>query len=210
MRRDATGARSPRRNHRPQDWRMGRVLPRLSPQPRVLERVMPTGTDRDLEALCKSCGLCCDGSLFGRVTLERGEVRVARTHHLRVLQREGDRRDAFEQPCSALSRRDEGCACAIYTERPRSCRSFTCRLYDQHRREGGPLEVRLEVVRRVRALLRLLETTTNEDARRAVVLELTQRTEEHFARVHPRGHDRPAAGVCTSETTHDRSDTFDR
>jgi Fe-S-cluster containining protein len=132
----------------------------------------------ELGALCRSCGLCCDGSLFGRVTLEPEEFHGARKKHLRVLQRG----HAFEQPCSALSTLDDHCACSVYSDRPRSCRAFTCRLYDQHRREGGPLEARLEAVRLVRALLRFLELTTDEEAWCAAVAELTQRMEDNFAR----------------------------
>jgi hypothetical protein len=116
--------------------------------------------------------------LFGRVPLEPDELRGARKNHLPVL----ERGTAFEQPCSALSTLGDACACSVYSDRPRSCRAFTCRLYDRHRREGGPLEVRLEAVRRVRTLLRLLATTTDEEARRAAVAELTQRMEESFAR----------------------------
>jgi hypothetical protein len=39
-------------------------------------RRMALSESRDLEltALCQSCGLCCDGSLFGRVRLESSEV----------------------------------------------------------------------------------------------------------------------------------------
>jgi hypothetical protein len=133
----------------------------------------------ELETLCRSCGLCCDGSLFGRVTLQADEV------HLPVL----------EQPCAAHS----SSACSIYAERPRACRAFTCRLYERHRREGGPLETRLEAVRRVRALLRIVETTADE----AAIADLTRRMETDFARngatcCTPTGDDRNAA------KTHDR------
>src|SRR4051794_40492279 len=139
---------------------------------------MRSGIDGELEALCRSCGLCCDGSLFGRVTLEAEEVRGARALHLHVL----ERGNAFEQPCSALSTLDDRCACSIYEGRPRACRAFTCRLYDRHRREGGPLEERLEAVRAVRALLQSLATTRDDEARRSAIAELSERTEEDFAR----------------------------
>lgn len=136
------------------------------------------GVESELAALCQSCGLCCDGSLFGRVPLGPDEVAPARASRLPVL----SSGHAFEQPCSAMSTRDGQCSCAIYAERPRACQAFTCRLYDRQRRDGGPLEARLASVRRVRALLALLETSRDEHARRAAVAELSRRTEEDFAR----------------------------
>lgn len=136
------------------------------------------GVTNDLEMLCRSCGLCCDGSLFGSVTLQSDEVRRARKSRLVVLQRG----NAFEQPCAALSTSGDRCACSIYAERSRACREFTCRLHDRHRREGGPLEVRLEAVRRVRMLLRVVETTADERERAAAIAELTRRMEADFAR----------------------------
>jgi uncharacterized protein len=110
--------------------------------------------DTDLARLCQSCGLCCDGSLFGRVSLQPGEAEPARKMHLRVL----ESGKAFDQPCPALEAGD-GCQCSIYAERPLACRNFACRLYDRHRREGGPLEPRLASVRRVRELLAYLEAS---------------------------------------------------
>jgi hypothetical protein len=139
---------------------------------------MRSGLEADLATLCRSCGLCCDGSLFGCVPLEPEEVLGARRVHLQVL----PRGNAFEQPCSALATLGAERTCSIYEGRPRACRAFTCRLYERHRRDGGPLEARLESVRRVRALLGLLETTTDEEARRGAVAELMRRMEEDFAR----------------------------
>lgn len=109
----------------------------------------------DLTLLCRSCGLCCDGSLFGRVDLEPHEVVTARRHRLRVVASG----TAFEQPCSALQAGSAGAEreCVIYDERPAACRRFVCRLYERHRTEGGPLEARLERVRRVRTLAAALE-----------------------------------------------------
>src|SRR5215472_16937799 len=112
---------------------------------------MPSGDGADLERLCQSCGLCCDGSLFGRVGLAPGEVEGARRRGLRVVPSGG----SLEQPCAALEASASGRrrTCSIYDERPQSCRAFACRLYERHRLEGGPLEERLAVVRRVRELL---------------------------------------------------------
>lgn len=139
---------------------------------------MRSTIDGELEVLCRSCGLCCDGRLFGCVPLAPDEVERGRKNRLLVL----PRGNAFEQSCSALSREGESCACSIYADRPRACRAFACRLHDRHRREGGPLEARLDAVRRVQALLRLLDAPSNDEARRAATAELIERMEESFAR----------------------------
>jgi hypothetical protein len=161
--------------------------------------------EAELATLCGSCGLCCDGSLFGRVDLEPDEVEPARKHRLRVLQ--GGK--AFEQPCAALASSGTGGGprrCTIYDERPLACRRFVCRLYDRHLREGGPIEERLAVVRRVRLLVASLEAsglapTDFEsaqasaqplDPRAALAMqayrELTRSLEEDFARAPCGGH----------------------
>ncbi len=126
----------------------------------------------DLGTLCQSCGLCCDGSLFGLVPLARDEIALARKNRLHVL--ENDK--GFEQPCSALS--DSG-ACSIYDERPRPCRRFVCRLYDRHSREGGSLEPRLAAVKRVRELIAEVRA---RGLGPSDLEELQKRLEDDFAR----------------------------
>ena len=129
----------------------------------------------DLAMLCRSCGLCCDGSLFGRVTLATEEVVPARERHLPVI---ADGR-AFEQPCTGLASVDDAAerrVCSVYRDRPRACRGFVCRLYERHRREGGPLEPRIATVRRVRQLIAGLQASGPTPA------ELTRHLDEDFAR----------------------------
>jgi uncharacterized protein len=153
---------------------------------------MPVTVDRgaELGRLCRSCGLCCDGSLFGLVVLQPEEVETARRHRLRVLASG----KGFEQRCAAL----EGHGpvgpheCTIYGERPQSCRDFACRLYERHRLEGGPIEPRLAAVRRVRELVAALEATGRTPAdfetepagspAAARYSELMQRLGDDFAR----------------------------
>ncbi len=142
---------------------------------------MRSDIEADLETLCRSCGLCCDGSLFGRVPLAPAELPGAKKRRLHVL---GGGR-AFEQPCAALSTLGTQCACSIYPDRPGACRAFTCRLYERLRRDGGSLAERLESVRQVRELLALVATTTDEPARRSAIAELTARMQHDFARAEP-------------------------
>lgn len=118
---------------------------------------MHGATEADLSALCRACGLCCDGSLFGRVGLTPEEVEPARKRGLRVVP--GGK--SFEQPCAALVTSGAGPesarSCSLYDERPQSCRRFVCRLHERYRREGGPIDERLSVVRRVRQLVAVAE-----------------------------------------------------
>jgi Fe-S-cluster containining protein len=122
----------------------------------------------ELEVLCVSCGLCCDGSLFGRVMFEPDELAPKKRLHLIASGR------GFDQPCGAL---DEDRTCAIYDERPRACRRFICKLHDRHRREGGPLEARIAIVKRVHELLRHRAALSTDDA-----AALARLVEENFER----------------------------
>jgi Fe-S-cluster containining protein len=137
--------------------------------------VIQRASSAELSSLCQSCGLCCDGSLFGRVDLGPGEVEGARRRGLRVVR--GGK--SFEQPCSAFA--GDGGRCAIYEERPLSCRRFVCRLYEKYRREGGSIEGPLAVVRRVRLLLASLGPPSAE-VRALERAELIRTLEESFAR----------------------------
>ncbi len=73
--------------------------------------------------LCLTCGLCCDGSLFGSVELLL-EDNLERLRFLGIPVRNTARR-RFSQPCAALL---EDRSCEIYSERPCQCRRFNCAL----------------------------------------------------------------------------------
>jgi Fe-S-cluster containining protein len=122
----------------------------------------------DLGSLCRACGLCCDGSLFGRAELETDEIDAARRHRLRVVGSGG----SFEQPCTAYV----DASCAVYEDRPRSCRRFVCKLHERARVEGGALDIYLERVARARKLLAHLDSSS------AVPRELAALLVEDFAR----------------------------
>lgn len=133
--------------------------------------------EAELTTLCQSCGLCCDGSLFGRVPLLPVEVPRARKHRLHVV----PSGSAMEQPCPALARDGESHrTCTAYEDRPAACRAFDCVLLARHRAEGGPLEPRLEAVRRVRALLATVEASGLRSG--SDFDELVQRIAADFAR----------------------------
>lgn len=80
------------------------------------------------EQLCLACGLCCDGSLFDNVQLAADEDALKLKALGLPLKRSRARRpvDFFTQPCRALGK---DCACAVYSKRPRQCRSFECQVF---------------------------------------------------------------------------------
>ncbi len=177
-------------------------------------RRMALSESRDLEltALCQSCGLCCDGSLFGRVRLESSDVDSARRHRLLVVANG----KSFEEPCTALVERDTRRHCSIYAERPESCRRFVCELYAGHIRDPASLDERMALIRRAKALLAFLEDAGlrlgehdesswgDEDSNpriegwMPVVRELTQILNFDFARAATRGESTESEARPTS------------
>ncbi len=72
-------------------------------------------------SLCKSCGLCCDGSMFVGVHLQAGDSAPA-LKQLGFRIQHKKKYDFFNQPCSAFKNN----CCAVYTARPVRCRVFEC------------------------------------------------------------------------------------
>jgi len=160
-------------------------------------------SEEDLERLCKSCGMCCDGTLFQRALLKPEEVEPARRVGLKIFQDRG-----FEQPCPQLRES----ACQVYEDRPSVCRSFLCKLYVRHRDLPGPIQPALKAVKRVRFLLEVLKKAGLErsedgtqvhfsaegaDAFEAMnaFAELMERLEEDFARAPAAPPAAPPSGV---------------
>ena len=90
--------------------------------------------------LCTECGLCCTGALHDHAVLEPEEIEFARDLGLEV-RTEG--RPAFALPCKYL----QGCACTIYSNRPKVCARYQCQLLDDVQHANVSLEAALEHVR---------------------------------------------------------------
>ena len=79
--------------------------------------VMDEATD-----LCRSCGLCCNGMLFDYVPVEEAEIeRLAELGF--AIWRGKDGAPRFDHPCPKFCGE-----CAIYLERPESCKRYRCEL----------------------------------------------------------------------------------
>lgn len=108
------------------------------------------------EALCTSCGLCCNGAIFGEVPVRPDESGAMRGLGFDLIQRDGA--DWFAQPCAML----RGRRCAIYEARPGTCRSYRCGvLAAQDRGEIDEGEARGRI-KQAKALIAALEPHLRE------------------------------------------------
>lgn len=73
--------------------------------------------------LCQACALCCDGTLFARVSVTETEAAVLERSGLATELRAKNKR-VLPQPCAAL----QGSRCGCYGERPGPCREYVCLL----------------------------------------------------------------------------------
>lgn len=73
--------------------------------------------------LCRSCGVCCDGTLFAKVSLVPedlpGPLRSAG-----IVVTTDDTGSRFKLACPA----HQGGCCQVYASRPSNCRTYQCKL----------------------------------------------------------------------------------
>ena len=94
----------------------GRLPPPISPQADAIEPLP------DDQHLCTHCALCCSGPVFNHIAVRPEDVPdIERTGFNVETFHDGP---GFALPCSFLA----GTRCSIYPGRPRSCRSFRCKL----------------------------------------------------------------------------------
>lgn len=134
------------------------------PGPRIVPPVKPA------EDLCRTCGMCCDGTLFDLVRLEPGDDarRLARLG-LPLAAARGRQAARFPQPCAAL------CAdgsCRVYADRPGQCRAFECGLLREAKAGRVSFAAAARRVttakRRANQVRRLLRALGDHDEQRAL------------------------------------------
>lgn len=79
------------------------------------------------QELCLSCGICCDGTLFGGVNLKAGDL-LAPLQAGGILIQTKETQQSFKQPCAAHR---QGC-CQVYADRPSTCRTYRCELLKKY------------------------------------------------------------------------------
>lgn len=89
--------------------------------------------------ICLFCGFCCDGSLIGFVELDSEELLALQK--LMNVEQFGES-GFFLLPCNNL-----GCdGCKIYTQRPRQCGRFECRILKSIEKQELDFELALEEI----------------------------------------------------------------
>ena len=112
-------------------------------------------------ALCKACGLCCTGHLFIWAKLRPAELDPAEALGMHVYRSDPTQR-GFSQPCPP--------------HYPRSCRAYTCDVFDELVRENITMPEALAVIEQAKGMIRELEVllpfSSNTNFRERLVARL--------------------------------------
>lgn len=96
-------------------------MPVNPPEPIVV--LQPPDTGGTAQALCRSCGFCCDGTLFSSVSVcDPDVIPPLAKAGIKIVAHDTER--SFRQPCAA----HDGRSCRVYADRPSNCREFRCKL----------------------------------------------------------------------------------
>jgi uncharacterized protein len=128
---------------------------------------MPEGFSESSE-LCRSCGLCCDGTLFDYVPVADAEMARLAKLGFAVRQAKGGE-GRYDHPCPKFCGE-----CSIYEDRPASCASFQCELLRSS--ESGELsftEAR-DIVRQAKGMIADIERRFGPQAARILPMEWTR------------------------------------
>jgi Fe-S-cluster containining protein len=127
----------------------------------------------EVGSLCLSCGLCCDGTLFGLVRVDASEAAHATRHRLHVVARD-DGTFRLQQPCAAL----DGTVCRIYDDRPATCRRYLCDLAAALEGDELSLDEALALVRETKRQRERLAAALGPDDLPVLKRRLQQRAKE--------------------------------
>jgi Fe-S-cluster containining protein len=99
------------------------------------------------QALCRSCGFCCDGTMFASVPLEAADL-LAPLQARGIEIQTNETKHSFMQPCGAYA---DNC-CQIYADRPSTCRKFRCELLKKYASGARSWEEAQQTIGRALAL----------------------------------------------------------
>jgi hypothetical protein len=121
--------------------------------------------------LCRSCGLCCNGTLFGRVRLlPEDDPEPLRLAGIPITS--DDTGSQFALACAA----HQGC-CQVYDSRPSNCRTYQCKLLRRFGRgvvSWAEATVQVDRLRRLREHLAVEIERLRPGMGRASVAEISK------------------------------------
>jgi uncharacterized protein len=128
------------------------------------------GNNAVVDQLCPTCGLCCNGVLFGDVELQAEDDHKGLAALGLRLHRK--RKTLFlSQPCSCF----DGKLCRIYTDRPVRCRKFNCRLVQDVQKGDRAVTDALTSIERARRHVKLVRALLESLGERDDTLPLSRR-----------------------------------
>lgn len=118
--------------------------------------------DKQSGELCKTCGLCCDGTFFDLVEVieERTSQREKYSKDKR-LNVEVVTTKKFALPCSCF---DASIGCTIYDVRPKVCAKFKCGLLKQLSKEKKTLESCMKIVKQTQSSVAFINNNIDQKA----------------------------------------------
>lgn len=129
------------------------------------------------QLLCVSCGLCCNGTIFGKVFLKPADDEAPlEAGGIEIQTKETEK--FFELSCAA---HQENC-CQVYAVRPTNCRSYQCELLKKY--ESGSVswraaQSRISQARTLREKLRIELAQILPDADQTSVNAVLKIVPEH-------------------------------
>lgn len=120
-------------------------------------------------ALCRACGLCCQGQLYGWVSLRVDEVERVKTWPVTLVQH-GDVA-GFSQPCGCFREQQ----CSVYSQRPKTCVEYRCQLLRRLRQSETTQPVALELVRLARGFFDQIQARLPADQGKRIWQRIIER-----------------------------------
>ena len=129
-------------------------------------------SESQAQTLCKSCGLCCNGSLFIWTKLKSVELVPAQALGLKVFGPEPSQR-GFSQPCSLW---DGQCTIYASPNYPHACQKYKCKLLKEVTDETVPLANALSIIQQTKKMIdeleMLLPVSSNNNFRERLVAQI--------------------------------------
>lgn len=110
------------------------------------------------QSLCLSCGLCCDGTLFGKVPLKPSDI-LPPLEAAGIEIQSKETKKSFKQPCVAFQKN----CCQVYADRPTNCRKYRCELLKNYESGNILWEEAVKKVNRAREIRKMCRTELSQN-----------------------------------------------